>query len=161
MSLGLLGHERLLGKSAMANGAEKYDYLCRAKLRLAGAEIPLVVKVAPDQPNLLGLDAMVLLDMEIHPASQKYSIASRPVIKDPSAAQVPFRWLRFEAILNRFQLTDKDLVPLPQLPLPVDSYSALISAGSQAIDLGTASSSPWVMMNVPKQVPVINLGWSC
>lgn len=157
MSLGLMSHERLIGKSALANGDEKHDYLCLTTMTLSGVQASLVVKVAPNQPNLLGLDAIVLFDMDMHPASKKYSIAQQPLDR----SVIPYRWLHFENILKQLQITNKDLVPLQRLPPPDDSYKVLISAGKShyVLDLGTAFSNLWVR---PEAVPiVVDLGWSC
>ena len=175
MSLGLTGHESLVGKSALANGDEKYDYLCPVTLTLSGVQqARLVVRVAPDQPNLLGLDALVLFDMDLHPARLEYSIRlargrARAAaahehniifesdLVDPPA--IPYRWLHFEKMLQQRHITNKDLVPLQLLPPPDESHRMLVSTGKShfVLDLGSASST-WV--RVAQGDAIIDLGWS-
>src|SRR3989338_4722878 len=76
--LGLKSHRRIIGRSGLGDGREKYDYLCETSLTLSGVEKSIVVKVSANQPCLLGLDVMFYFDMEIYIAQQEYSISLNP-----------------------------------------------------------------------------------
>lgn len=156
IALGLLGHPKLLGVSlAFGYGALKHDYLCVAKLRILDVETTLVVKVSRDQPNLLGLDAMLLYDMQISPLQMQFTMRTTPV--DMARIHLNFRWLDFDDLLERLDITQLDLVPVGALPTPEKAYQALVRDGkaSCVIDLGTTYSTSWV-----SQPMLFNLGVS-
>ena len=156
-ALGLLGHPKLVGLSAIGNGANKYDYLCEATMRILGEETSLVVKVSPNQPNLLGLDAMLLFDMQISPLQEQFTMLANPV--DKKIIKPKFRWLDFDALLGRLKVTHSDLVPVGRLLTPDESYLALVREGKSnfVIDLGTSYLTPWVQ---PKRQHIFDLGVS-
>ncbi len=158
VALGLRGHSKLIGHSAIGNGATKHDYLCVAKMSILGIETSLVVKVSPNQPNLLGLDAMLLYDMQISPLQKKFTMCPNPV--DMSLIRLEFRWLDFGLLLQQLDITPSDLVPMGDLPPPEKTYQTLVIEGKAncVIDLGTSYLSPgWVQ---PKRQHIYDLGCS-
>ena len=56
--IGLKSHPKLIGVSRIGDGSTKYDFLAVVPVEVNGVGSSLVMKVAPNQPNLLGLDAM-------------------------------------------------------------------------------------------------------
>ena len=70
-----------------------------------------------------------------------------------------FRWLDFDALLERLKVTHSDLVPVGQLPTPDESYVALVREGKShfVIDLGTSYLTPWVQ---PKRQHIFDFGVS-
>ena len=127
-----------MGHSAIGNGATKHDYLCLAKMSILGVETSLVVKVSPNQPNSLGLDAMLLYDMQVSPLLKQFTMRADPV--DMELIDLDFRWLDFDALLTQLNITHADLVPVHTLPTPDESYKALVQQGkaNSVIDLGTS-----------------------
>ncbi len=155
VALGLKSHPKLVGRSSLADGSAKVDYLCLTTVSILGIEAPLVVKVAPNQPNLFGLDGMFLFDMDLRTVKREFSISQTPTNLD----LVPFRWLRHPALLKSLEISPEDLVPVKDLPPPDLAYKALIDAGQSArvLDLGTASASPWIR---PKLASTLDLSFS-
>jgi len=133
VAAGLKAHPRLIGRSRLANGTMKSDYLCETAATLMDVDFPLVVKVGREQPCLLGLDAMILLSMHLQLAEVSFSISTTP------AYSPVFRFLKFEELLHHLQITRADLVPIQELPPPHEAYKRMVAAGtSQAVfDLGT------------------------
>jgi hypothetical protein len=133
--LGLLGHEKILGASALGNNNKKYDYLSAVKLSLLGNTADLVIKVAPNQPCLLGLDAMHAFGVDILISEGKYSVT----LKQPPHF---FNQFTIANILLQFGVTRDQLVPLNTLP-PVEESAAKRKKEMQAgttcniLDLGT------------------------
>ncbi len=154
--LGLLGHEKILGVSALANNNKKYDYLSAVKLSLLDIlsvftsvvlkwlwlylcnTADLVIKVAPNQPCLLGLDAMHAFGVDILISEGKYSVT----LKQPPHF---FNQFTIANILLQFGVTHDQLVPLNTLP-PVEESAAKRKKEMQAtttcniLDLGTTLS---------------------
>ena len=87
------------------------DYLALATLSILGVDCELVMKVAPGQPSLLGLDALMLLGMTWDCRDGSYEISSKPKI-DP----------RFRLLSDHVQkFNPLSFVPLSQLPdLPTE-----------------------------------------
>jgi hypothetical protein len=153
---GLKSHPSLLGRSLLGDGQTKNDYLCPALISILGVEAAIVVKVAPDQPSLLGLDAMFLFDMELHIVKGQFSIAPKAIAPMDS----PFHFLEMGSILKKLGIPPSDLVPVETLPPPDVSYKQLVSAGKSncVIDLGTSFASTTVAR--PRTVQIIDLGCS-
>eukprot|EP01111_Echinosteliopsis_oligospora_P013089 TRINITY_DN4601_c0_g1_i2.p1 TRINITY_DN4601_c0_g1~~TRINITY_DN4601_c0_g1_i2.p1 ORF type:complete len:133 (+),score=22.95 TRINITY_DN4601_c0_g1_i2:213-611(+) len=99
----------------MANGQRIRNYLCEARIKVAGVEIPLVVAVGPDRNHLLGLDAMFSLDMVLKPADLQFTISSTP------RESKIFPPLSFKALLHAYNLKEADLVPVESLPTPEEA----------------------------------------
>jgi len=101
----------------MANNTMKVDYLSPATITILGVPVPLVLLVGPSRPLLLGLDVMFKLDMEFHPALRKFAISSSTVLgSEPS----PFYQINFPEMLENKGITEKDLVPIEELPKEPD-----------------------------------------
>jgi len=133
--LGLLGHKKLLGRSKVATGFEKYDYLCDASLTVLDVTRKLVIKVGPlDQPNLFGLDAMFLFSMSLIIPQLKFKMEIT-TIKNP-----PFYFLDMSEILKNLNINVEDLEPIDNLPPPFEAYKEQVNLGTQnsVIDLGCA-----------------------
>eukprot|EP01124_Arcella_intermedia_P010487 TRINITY_DN16995_c0_g1_i2.p1 TRINITY_DN16995_c0_g1~~TRINITY_DN16995_c0_g1_i2.p1 ORF type:complete len:213 (-),score=26.82 TRINITY_DN16995_c0_g1_i2:86-724(-) len=121
--VGLKGHPRLLGISTLANGRQKYDYLCKASVTILGVRCSVVVRVAPDQPALLGLDVMYLLSMSLNIPRGKFQIAGCP------ASRGLFRFIDVDAFLQGEGIDEEQLVPVEGLPPPDQSYQQLVRMG--------------------------------
>jgi len=134
--LGFRGHPNLIGRSVIGNGQMKVDYLCQTTISVLGVEAPLVVKVAPNQPNLLGLDAMFLFDMELHFVKGEFQIGHKITPRSM------FRFLDMVSMLKNLNLSHSDLVPINTLPPPEVSYKVLVDAAKTncVIDVGTSFS---------------------
>jgi len=132
--LGLKSHKKIIGKSAIGNGQEKYDYLCETTIKINNIEKIIVVKVSPSQPFLLGLDVMFLFDMHIFIIKQEYSITKDINYQIPPS----FHSLNFSSIMKSLKLTNDDLITVTDLPTPEQAYSELLNAGKSnfVFDLG-------------------------
>lgn len=133
---GLKGHSRLLGRSTLADGTMKIDYLTPTTLNILGVEVPLVFKVAPRQEPVIGLDAMWIFNMKLTLSSLSYEIST-------PFNESQFRFLVFEDLLQREGLTSSDLCPLSDLPPPQESYQKMVDEGQMevAVDVGSARFS--------------------
>ena len=111
---------------------QKIEYLCPTSISILGVEFPIVVKVAPSQPSLLGLDAMYLSNMELDFLKREFVIAHMP-LKD-----FQFKFLDMTSLLSRFKISSSDLVPIESLPPPQESYKELVNSGNSnlVVDLG-------------------------
>jgi hypothetical protein len=140
--MGLKSHPSLIGRSLIGNGQQKVDYLCPTLISILGVEAPIVVKVAPDQPNLLGLDSMFLFDMELQILKGEFTIARKPLA--PKDTQ--FQFLDMGYILKKLGLSVSDLVAVETLPPPDESYKLLLNTGKSncVVDLGTTFGSTTV-----------------
>jgi hypothetical protein len=152
---GLKGHRLLIGRSALANGELKLDYLCPALISVLGVDVPLVVKVSPEQQNLLGLDAMFLLDMELHIVKGEFSIVPKPL----SPKETQFQFIDIPGYLKKLNLTSTDLIPVEDLPPIKEVYLELVNAGKTGfvIDLGATFSSTIIPIT-SLEPKIINLG---
>lgn len=147
------GHPRLIGRSTIADGTLKFDYLVQTTISVLGVTVPVVVKVGPDQQALLGLDVMWSLNLNLFTTDLTYEIT-------PTASpRVGFRFLDFSGLMQREGLTENDLVPVASLPPPKEAYKAMVDAGktSSVVDLGTSCFS--VVHTKPN--PIIDLGTTC
>jgi len=144
----------VLGKSQIRDGSEKYDYLCNTTVSLLGVQTPVVVKVAPNQPTLLGLDVMVKLAMIIDIAHMTYEIADRIV----PASESTFNFIDFAHILSKLKLVENDLVPVQTLPAPNEAYKQIVATGSSnfVLDLGSTLGFCVCVENSPKIVVLGN-----
>jgi len=154
--MGLKSHRSLLGRSAIGNGQQKVDYLCPTLVSLLGVEAPLVVKVAPDQLSLLGLDAMFMFDMELFIMKGEFSVARKAL----SARDVQFQFLDMGAILKKLGIPYSELVPVESLPPPDESYKELVHTGKSncVLDLGTTFGSTTILF--PRVSDIVDLGCS-
>lgn len=112
----------------------KVDYITFATLSIQGHAHNLVIKVAPDQPALFGLDVMILFDMTLNLSNQTYQA------KFPTPSM---KLHKFDGLLQRFGITEDDLVPLSALPSPGDAYKMTVTAGQshRLVDLGSSGLS--------------------
>eukprot|EP00047_Mylnosiga_fluctuans_P008854 m.260447 g.260447 ORF g.260447 m.260447 type:complete len:199 (-) comp23592_c0_seq1:110-706(-) len=136
-ALGLLGHQKLV----VADGQHKAHYLCLATIQILSVEATLPLKVAPDQPNLLGLDAMCLLGFEISMRKPQFSIAAEPLPITEVAGTI--QWLHWDQFLRNANLTVADLVPVGTLPPPKDAFQAILrlKCKSVLLDLGRSGGN--------------------
>lgn len=111
--------------------------MCRATISLLGHEKELVVKVAPFQPWLFGLDAMLRFGMSVNLPARTFELftdtqrfASKGMISITSFADL----LRYKG------LTEADLVPVGELKAPLSSFVDAMAAeqAHRIIDLGTS-----------------------
>jgi len=153
--MGFKSHPSLLGRSLLGNGQIKMDYLCPTLISILGVEAPIVVKVAPDQPSLLGLDAMYLFDMELYIVKGEFAIARKAL----SPMETSFKFINMGAFLNKLGIHASDLVPVQSLPPPDESFKQLVNAGkaNYVLDLGTSFATTVVPT---KTVQIANLGCS-
>jgi len=155
VQLGLKSHPKLLGLSQIGDGSTKADYLCATTVTVLGVEVPLVIKVGPSQPSLLGLDAMFSLSMNLNLSTLKFDVAKHPTLPPTST----FGFLSFPKLLSQNKLQQKDLVPIQDLPPPEDQYQSMRALGTahSVINLGTTMSFRLPSAEKPR---VINLGSS-
>ncbi|EPZ34658.1 hypothetical protein ROZALSC1DRAFT_26562 [Rozella allomycis CSF55] len=81
-----------------------WDYLGMVNVELKGISSPLVMRIAPNQPNVLGLDAVFRFGIVIDPVKGSY--------------------------MSRMGITDEDLIPVDDLPDPNVAYYNLLKAGN-------------------------------
>ncbi|KAI8895775.1 hypothetical protein BC833DRAFT_622714 [Globomyces pollinis-pini] len=138
MLYGLKSHSSLIGISQIGDGSEKYNYLSQLDVSIAGVRSKLLVKVAPDQPNVLGLDAVIRF--HIIPDAVRCTFTS--CAKEGLTTKHWFKFLNWEKIMESIGLTERDLVPIDQLPSPKSSYAKLVKAGRShcVLNLGPTSS---------------------
>ena len=134
--LGLKSHPKLIGSSILGNGSLKFDYLAMTPITLNGICSSLVVKIGPDQPHRLGLDAMVRFDLTIDPVRATFTQGASPI----NDQDHPFNFINLEAYMAKLGIKDEDLIPIQDLPNPKMAYKSLLEAGtaSNVIDLGTS-----------------------
>jgi hypothetical protein len=134
-SFGLKGHPELVGRSSSADGTFKIDYLCMANVTIQGVTRPLVIKVAPYQHPLLGLDAMWMFDMNIFTKKLQYDITSEPYL---STFEPRFRFIDLDYFFKTYSIDKCDLVPLQLLPPPQEAFKKLVDNGkiNNVVDLG-------------------------
>jgi hypothetical protein len=117
----------------------KYDYLAVAPIALNGIRTSLVLKIGPDQPHLLGLDAMIRFDLILDPVRARFTQGASPI----NDQDHQFNFINLEAHMATLGIKKEDLIPIQQLPNPKMAYQALLEAGtaSTVIDLGTSYQS--------------------
>jgi len=147
-TLGLKSHRNLVGVSRMGDGSCKYDYISVVTMGLLEEKRILVVKVAPDQPFLFGLDAMHLFKMNIDFFHQSFTIGS-PSANDISGMKV----FDFMKLLEKAKVGMDDLVPLSSLPPPEISFKALLDTGktNMVVDLGFSTTCT---VKIPRYKPL-------
>jgi len=153
--LGLVSHHKLLGRSSIGDGRVKYDYLSRVTLSILGHDVPLVVKVAPNQPVLLGVDAMHAFGMDLLLSKLQFSSNRSP------APSVAFNHLDYNVLLHQNGITEEQLSSLDTLPLPaVSAQRMLADTGSahSVLDLGTTFS--FIHHRPSKPPSFVDLGFS-
>ncbi len=169
--LGLLGHQRFFGRSQVANGSDKVDYLCPVEVSISGVTRNIVVKVAPSQPLLLGLDAMHAFDMELSITKRKFSIAGQDVPppvtsfrlleKPNSSASLESRkmsWYRSRCVRITNYIVSAD--GLTQTLPPIgDAWIEASKSGKAclAIDLGVSFTST-IIGPPPRAGIILDLG---
>lgn len=152
--LKLRSHSNLIGISRLGNGSLKYDYLAVAPIALSVIRSSLVLKIGPNQPHLLGLDAMIRFDLAIDPVRATFSQGAKPI--DDQDHQ--FNFINLEAYMTRVGIKKEDLVPIQDLPDPRTAYKTLLGAGtaSSVLDLGTSYQSC-----ISTDFPILYLGRDC
>lgn len=137
--LKLKSQPSLIGLSRLGNGSLKYDYLAVAPIALNGIRTSLVLKIGPDQPHRLGLDAMIRLDLILDPVRARFTQVASPI----NDQDHQFKFINLEAHMATLGIKKEDLIPIQQLPNPKMAYQALLEAGtaSSVIDLGTSYQS--------------------
>ena len=137
--LKLKSHSRLIGISRLGNGSLKYDYLAVAPITLNSIRSSLVLKIGPNQPHLLGLDAMIRFDVVIDPVRAKFTQGASPINDQDHR----FNFINLEAHMANLGIKKEDLIPIQDLPNPSTAYKTLLEAGtaSTVIDLGTSYQS--------------------
>lgn len=138
--LGLVGHHKIFGLSRLADGSLKFDYLCRCDIVVGGVTFPIVVKVGPSQPILLGLDIAVSGGMIIDLHNNTVTLNKVPSF---DSVRTGFAFLDYSAIMHKLGLLESDLTAVHELPSPEASYATAIAKGNSHIclDLGTATSA--------------------
>jgi hypothetical protein len=125
--LKLKSHKKLIGYSQLANGRTlKYDYLAKANINVQGQSKDFVVKIAPLQTNLFGIDLIILFNMSIDIPMLKYTIHSNPV----SVKKMGLKLLDFDELLKMLDLSDADLMDIEDLPDPEKAYKDAIASGT-------------------------------
>jgi len=134
--LGLKSHPRLVGTSQIGDGSIKVDYLCQTTISIMDITAPLVVKVGPNQPSLLGLDAMFRFSMILNIPQLTFEIDEQVSNGDKT---LQFIFINFEQLMARLQIGEDDLKPVQDLPPPQEAYKQQISAGGSnyVLDLGS------------------------
>ena len=137
--LKLKSHPSLIGTSRLGNGSLKYDYLAVTPITLNGIRSSLVLKVGPNQPHLLGLDAMIRFDLVIDPVRATFTQGASPINDQDHR----FNFINLDAYMANLGIKNEDLIPVQDLPNPKMAYKALLEAGtaSSVIDLGTSYQS--------------------
>lgn len=155
LSLNLKSHLTLIGHSDIGNGQKRYDYLSFANVSILGVTAEILVKVAPGQPCLLGLDAMVMFDMALHLAKAKFDITAHPT----TDTQLGYRFLhtpdypiyrRVVPALDQRQLVSFDQLPPPG---PIDTLPSGQTQQVLGMDLGVSYS-------VRRGSPMFDCGFS-
>jgi len=143
--MGLKSHPCLLGRSILGNGQQKIDYLSPAMISILDIEAPILVKVAPDVQNVLGLDAMVIYDMDLCIGKGEFSILRKPL----TIYETPFEHLKIGHIIKKLGISCSGLVPIEDLPPPEESYRRLIDNGKgmYVVDLGTSFATEMIDLN--------------
>jgi len=149
----LKSHPKLLGRSTIGNGDLKWDYLAPTQLSVLGVEVPLLLKVGPNQPNLLGLDFILRSKMKIFPFERKFLLSSQ--ILKPDETFMGFSFLSLKELLQVKGIEEQDLVDIKSLAPPRIAAQQFIDAGqTHFVDLGTTMS-----FFIPdKNIPMFNLG---
>lgn len=112
-----------------------------------------MVKVAPAQCALLGLDVMWSLNMVLFTTDLAFEITPTPVPRRG------FRFLNYAALMATEGITESELVPVASLPPPREAYRAMVAAGrtNNVVDL---SYSCFSVPQLPHK-SLVNLGTSC
>jgi hypothetical protein len=133
--VGLKYHPRIVGFSRLSNGKLKWDYLVELYLSIFGVKVPVVVKIARNQPSLLGVDVMWQLELDLHLSSLECSISPMP------RQQSPFPFINLHAHMTKLGLTHNDLLPLTEeVPDPDEAIKTIDGGDSTcALDLGTSN----------------------
>jgi len=133
--LGLKSHPKLIGRSTIGNGEMKYDYLCLTIISILDLEATLLVKIAENQPYLLGLDAICKFGMDINVRDLSFRIEN-PLPK----ISYGFNFINFFELMKKLKLSNNDLIEVDQLPPIDESVKQLQSLGQSnlVIDLGTS-----------------------
>ncbi|RKP19695.1 hypothetical protein ROZALSC1DRAFT_22067 [Rozella allomycis CSF55] len=149
--IGLKSHPKLIVVSRMGDGSAKYDFLAVVHVEVNGIGSSLVMKVAPNQPNLLGLDAIFRFGMVIDPVQRVFSQSTAP-LKDNEHL---FDFFDLKRYMSKLGITQEDLIPVEDLPDPNVAYIDLLKAGSAhaVINLG-----PSFTIGLGIRSPVLNLG---
>lgn len=105
--LKLRGKAELFGTSTIADGSDKVDLICVATISLLGKATQVVLKVAPEQPLLLGCDVILALDLVPYFREKKFTISSGPSATD--LKPYGFKMLKWGTLLKTRALLDEDL----------------------------------------------------
>jgi len=149
-TLGLKSHPSLVGLSRLGDGSFKHDYISIVTMELLNERKTLVVKIAPDQPFLFGLDAMNLFQMNVDFQNQSFTLGSSLAATNSVSGM---KILDFTKLLEKTNITMDDLVPLSLLPPPDASFQTLVDSRKTnlVIDLGFSTTCA---LKIPRKKPL-------
>ena len=113
----------------------KYDYLSLTTISILDLETMLLVKIAENQPYLLGLDAICKFGMDISIRDLSFRIEN-PL---PNSSY-GFNFTNFIDVMKSLEISGNDLVEFDKLPPIKEAVKELQTLGKSNLvfDLGTS-----------------------